>query len=456
MLYRPDSDLERLRQNSGTFALPWLRTLVLLTPPQEIKMVNEETIHILPKSIIRVERVVRPARLSAGDEESSDVVSEEEEDEEAAWYTMSACAVERVQLKGFDQSQLLSLLPVLTHSIMKLNALDIRGCLSVSDDFLLGVGSAHPYLQRLYLPPKSDVAQETLNLFTKLEELDASHCHSLRNVDFCSSTLRVLYASPKLKSEGVHQARKLEVLALSLKDGADISFCASDLLELYVLDCGNEWCKVKGLNDLTRIQVLRGLSDHFVKTLQAHQLTKLRETDVDLVKLSSSSVVRKLVSATVFPTAPGILFSEKVPVGDALRHLYFFGNSFDLRSCFQQTRNLVFLQISVFRGNDGAPLVPGSVLELVAGSPVDDRTIADAAKKARIMYLDVAYNKQVTTVAPLSASLRHLVCNLDVKEVNAWRLGSGGGGSLVTLNGEERARERQTPLQAKSRVEIRN
>lgn len=100
-----------------------------------------------------------------------------------------------------------------------LTALNLRSM--VHDDFIVVkllpvLAAVHPTLKTLLLSRRYEVPQEVLDHFTQLEELDTSVNRLVKNVHFCSGTLRKLYADDtNLTDEGLSRAVHLEVLHVS-------------------------------------------------------------------------------------------------------------------------------------------------------------------------------------------------------------------------------------------------
>ena len=148
MKYRPDAVLDLRTQtntlsNKTTFAaaagrlLPWLRTVVI-----------DRCSSFLRETDIPIERQIAAQRN----------------------IPYASIAVQHVILRQCPVTATNVVQDYLT-SLHVLIHLDLRCCAAelTTDTLLTAVATAHPGIRRLYLPAKSPVTQEVLNLFSQLE-----------------------------------------------------------------------------------------------------------------------------------------------------------------------------------------------------------------------------------------------------------------------------------------------
>ena len=335
------------------------------------------------------------------------------------------CVVNRVVLTSSIQTRCCFVrdpLQQYIQSLPLLTALDLRSCRlwlgesnSEFNDFLNAVADCHcTTLRCLYLPRylSDDVPQSTLDRFTMLEELDVSGCRKITNVDFCSASLRVLYANEcyDLTNDGLKNATKLEVL--HIQGCYKVTSVAHCLLELKL----NFSRTINDtLKDCHRLQVLdaheRGDFFGAQGTLSlepfVHRLRELRAapgTINDAVLSKATSLVRLEVAGCRDVTTVA-------PFGSTLIELDACCSGIDDDGLSSAT-NLVILNASYNEGITSVSPFGTSLLEVDAGGycGLNDESLRFASN---IVWLSVCRNKKIRSLSSFGASLRHLVARYD-------------------------------------------
>jgi hypothetical protein len=328
----------------------------------------------------------------------SRMISRERAEQRVAKHSsaMRRGAVERVQLVKVETNLAFSRHFVSLVCRSTLRSLDMRGCQEgdTVPTFLNLLALTHPTLRRLYLPPFcTTVAQSTLDRFAKLEELDATGCVGLTSVEFCKSTLRVLYANDcrNLNDEGLRHAIGLEVLHVArCKNITDVSPFEDGLVELDI--SGDSGVPSAGLSDCRRLRVLHARKHRTVHdndaTLRRRLLPQLRELSVCYRHQDVFCDVPRMVSLCLDCHGP-LYAQDRVVVGGlSLRRLEVVTPHMihlDLIAV-----NLVYLGSSECRVTAAAP--SRVLLELAAGPHIDE---------AAPVLLDGGNNNTTTHVATL-------------------------------------------------------
>ena len=298
-------------------------------------------------------------------------------------------------------------------SLPLLTVLDLRGCGErgqfhrnsnpTESAVVVAVAETHGgTLKRLYCARKCDVTQSTLDSFTQLEELDVTMCSNIRNVDFCSATLRVLYANwcYNLTDDGLRNATRLEVLHVEACESiASVAPFAHCLLELW---CGGS-CGIgsRALQRCRKLQVLDGWRNDAISLLEPFA-GSLRELQIDgilndaalatctsLVKFSASGS-HNVTTVASFDASLIELDASESGIDDA-----------GLRTA----TNLVVLDADNTRIRSVQPFAR-SLLELSASCGISDASLRCATN---IVCLDAAFSNTIRTVSPFSSSLRHVL-----------------------------------------------
>ena len=380
MLYRPDHVLGRLREqrSTATLLLQWLRTLEI--DCNEVPL--DQRMMFVENTLAMQQRSVQPR------------------------------AVNRVVLKTIPDAAATALQQHV-QSLPLLTVLDLRGCFkeSVKDSFLSAVGYFHHYLQRLLLPIASNVTQSTLDRFRQLVELEVSWCENITNVDFCSATLRALYADrcAKLTDAGLKNATRLEVLRVSSCKGVtSVSPFARSLVELDV--SFNASMSPTALAECHNLQVLYVTANSTINTLQpfAGRLRELhvagRGSKLDDAALVEATQLVKLQAQN------NPRLTTVAPFGKTLIELDAIGDCGINDIGLATATNLVCLDASRNARIQNIQSCASTLVELsIKDSGIGQETVLHARN---LIYVDISNNTAITTVAPFSASLRHLVaCN---------------------------------------------
>lgn len=357
-------------------------------------------------------------------------------------------AVERVICKELPGNALVGLLltPLSGSSSRwpRITSLDFRDLRCSREDhetvqqLLLVMYHHQRSLRRLFLPEDSVISQSTLDCFSQLEELDVTWCASFTNVDFCSTTLRVLYASycDNLTNEGLKNATRLEVLHVcGCSNVTSVAPFAHCLLELDA--SSTDWGDGCGLSsaalvDCRRLQVLFAEENETISTLApfAQQLRELHawESVLDDAALAEATGLVRLV-------ANHKLTSVK-PFGTSLRRLS-VGNGMGTNKAQKDDdaaasgidaatlANLVYLNVShcsstpfADANSSGgssssenrssvAPFWP-QLLELYVEGDAFEVRNGVVSLPTKLIWLRVTRNTQLSTVHSCSPSLRHL------------------------------------------------
>jgi hypothetical protein len=341
------------------------------------------------------------------------------------------CAAERVVGKRLSEDHLSHMLSFLRQCVPLLTSLDLRTCAdrSVCDKFLLVVAEHHSLtMRRMCLPAHCDFSQSTLDHFTQLEELDVNWCTNVTTVDFCSATLRVLYANYcyDLTDHGLRNATRLEVLHVSnCPNVTDVTPFAECLVELDASRC----CGINtaALSECRRLQVLHAYNNSKITSLRpfAHRLREL-----DAGGFSSSLNDATLADATrlVHLNANyNVAIKTVEPFGASLRELHARYTEMDV-SGLRTAANLVSLDAAQNSRIRSLGPCAFRLLEL--------RTMAigDAALQltTHLMLLEVSGNIGLSTVEPCGISLRHLVAQNDCGALTDQGLATAT--NLVTLD----------------------
>ena len=326
----------------------------------------------------------------------------------------SCCAVHSVVLVGVPEA----LMPHIATSlrpIQQLTALDLQECDTrfVTASLLDPVAATHPHLQRLLLPMKSTISQHTLNRFQHLIELGVAWNWEIDNVDFCASTLRVLYAPfcVRLSDAGLAKATRLRVL--------DVSNCSSvtsltpfqdSLLQLWAaFDCG---ITVAALQKTRSLQVLCVNGNWGLETLPLSIAGELREfcgamrvfPEDNLFLASATNLVKLFIPdcdeiSTIGACGPSLRELNVTRTRIADDHLL-------------AVTNLVLLDASDNTNICSVAPFASSLVELIAHnqSGLGDVALNNARN---LIQLDSSMNKSITALAPFAGSLRHLSCRQD-------------------------------------------
>ena len=317
--------------------------------------------------------------------------------------------------------------------VLRVKSLDLRCCANerVVGKFVSSfVKAASPSIvERLLLPDGSNVKQSTFDHFTSLTELHVPFNTKIKNVHFCASTLRILFADfcEKLSDEGLLLATRLQVLHVRSCSGVtSVAPFAHCLRELNAAGtCG---IKSAALSLCSQIYILNVEENINIETLQpfAHGLRELNaggwlDSSIEDTTLAEAVALVKLdVSwnpqvTTVVPFASTLieLNASASPCGLSDAGLI---NAVNL-TCLNASENEKITTVSPFAE---------TLLELDASGDcqIDDQGLYHATK---IIRLDVTWNRSISTVTPFGRSLRHLVA------IAANELSDSGISSAVNL-----------------------
>lgn len=319
-------------------------------------------------------------------------------------------AVQHVRCRGCTAAHLCRLALFLTTSVTRLTSLDLRGCHdhACTDEFLLTVAEVHASsLRRLYLRSQSEVLQSTLNRFSHLEELDVSGCDNFVTVDFCSRTLRVLYANlcMNLTNEGLQNATRLQVLHVrqchAVTEVTPFAHCIVELDLSFIsppVDDGVVGSR-SALSDCVRLQRLYVENNVTVSTLQPFA-ENLRELDAGGdCALSDDDLVeaRGLVHLVANHRIKTVQ-----PFGRSLRKLRASYSPIS-EAGLATAINLVALDASANAHIRSLTPLSSTLLELTS-SYLDDAALS---AMTNLIWLNVNNNRRMFN-ASCSPSLRHL------------------------------------------------
>lgn len=267
----------------------------------------------------------------------------------------------------------------------------------------------HQSLRQLFLPIDCCIMQTTLNRFTLLEVLDVTGCAQLTQVNFCCSTLRVLYANfcRRLTDEGLRLATRLQVLHVSdCPLVRDVAPFAHGLLELNAsYGCG---ITDAALADCYRLQVLNSQFNYKVAVSLDPYGSRLRELEVAGVLCPTNDAV--------LARAPGLVrlgamyvrgITSVAPFGSTLREALISQSDISDAGLSEAT-SLVVLDASYCHHISQVAPFANTLLELrmVQCSVLNDHALSAAR---HLFFLDVSDHPGVTSVGPFARTLRHLI-----------------------------------------------
>lgn len=411
MLYRPEYHLDCLRQLTITSqddaAKPAVVVSTTTPPPHPQRLLR--WLRTLVIDLSRTPKKTRPpheqgnARLAAQLGNAASV------------------AVEQCVLHHVHNDQLSKfLLPFLagpistTTSRVRLTALDLRACWNLSDCVLLEIATTQRELRRLYLPATGcPVQQSTLDHFIFLEELGADWCRTITNVDFCSASLRLLYANhcTSLSDVGLRRATRLEVLHVrNCRKVTDTSPFAHCLLELDARHgCG---IGSAALVDCHRLQVLFACGNRLITSLQPFA-NRLRELFAASGAIAFPPTDLQTATRLVRLHADFPELSSLEPFAATLRELHVGPSAMIDDAGIRAATNLVCLWIMNNDRIHDFGMCRSTLLELgVRGTRcrVDDASLTPLSN---LIWLELSETTRLTSVAPCGASLRHLVARFD-------------------------------------------